>query len=120
MRMKGICVAVVASIVVLAWLMVGHRQVVEAQVPGELLTIGGEWVMFSQTVSGGGQSNLGENGVTWIYNTKTGATYKVWIRCGDDIAQGCLERLPVVGSSSASSFGFTPSAEPVLDRGTVY
>ena len=108
--------ALCAFLAISGWL-AGSRQTVEAQSPGDTVVYAGsgEWRMFSQNVSSGDFSN---DGVVWIYNSGTGATYRVWTGCGEDFPDGCMVKVPVAVDTSSSSF--LPSMESRLDRGSIH
>ena len=37
-------------------------------------------------------------GTSFLYNKRTGAVYRVFLNCGDELGiNGCIEELPVVG-----------------------
>lgn len=63
----------------------------------------GEWEMFSGNVvalEATGEGSQGSErfveGPNFIYNTRTGKVYRIFLGCGDLGVNGCIEALPVV------------------------
>ncbi len=116
-------IAVAAVLICIGWIAAGGISV-NAQSQTESESSDGPWQMFGGNVAGtGGSGGSGGSdiltgstgltgwpvrGSTWLYNTDTGKTYRVYDNCGDDAENGCLYPLPIVSGDATLNYQPSP------------